>query len=190
MNILHASTGSIAVTTTTKFTKAYSAAGYNYKSVITSAAQKLKVDILPFIIHMGTPLYDKPWLADNHYMDYNEWTVYEDYNKVLHIELVKWADVLVIAPLSANTLAKIANGICDNLVTNCARAWDFSKPFIVAPSMNTNMYNHPITKTHIDSIKSWGVKVVDPVVKTLYCGDTGIGAMADVNDIINTIKLC
>lgn len=49
---------------------------------------------------------------------------------VLHIELRKWADVLVIAPLSANTLAKIAGGLCDNLVTSVVRAWDFSKPFL------------------------------------------------------------
>lgn len=58
---------------------------------------------------------------------------------VLHIELRKWADVLLIAPLSANTLAKIAGGLCDNLLTSVVRAWDFSKPFLGGGSFSTDL---------------------------------------------------
>jgi len=65
---------------------------------------------------------------------------------VLHVSLRRWADVLVIAPLSANTLAKLAGGLCDNLLTCIARAWDVSRPLLVAPAMNTAMWEHPLTE--------------------------------------------
>lgn len=118
------------------------------------------------------------------YRDEDEWSDYQHKGQVLHINLVKWADKFIIAPCSANTLAKIANGICDNLLTCCARAWHFNKPFVIAPSMNTWMWDHPTTQEHIDKVKSWGITVVPPVEKTLFCGDTGIGAMANIEDIV------
>jgi len=64
---------------------------------------------------------------------------------VLHIDLAKWADIFVIAPCSANTLAKLAYGICDNLLTSVARAWDADRPLVIAPAMNTHMWTHPHT---------------------------------------------
>jgi len=70
---------------------------------------------------------------------------------VLHIELRRWADVLLFAPLTAHTLAKLALGLCDNLPTNIARAWDSNKPVLVAPAMNTHMWNHPLTADHLVS---------------------------------------
>ncbi|MFN9980215.1 MAG: flavoprotein [bacterium] len=57
----------------------------------------------------------------------------------------KWADLMVVCPLSANTMAKFVNGICDNLLTCVYRAWDFKKPVIIAPAMNTFMFENPIT---------------------------------------------
>ena len=123
------------------------------------------------------------------YRDQDEWQSYNTVgNKVLHIEMVKWADIFLIAPLSANTLAKISNGLCDNLLTCIARAWDYSKPMIVCPAMNTNMWNHLITKKHIELLKQFGnVIVVSPIVKKLACGDIGNGAMASLNDIVNIV---
>ena len=65
---------------------------------------------------------------------------------VLHIDLVKIASITLIAPLSANTLGKIANGLADNLLTCVVRAWNYkTKPMIVAPAMNTQMFENPIT---------------------------------------------
>ncbi|XP_023168740.2 phosphopantothenoylcysteine decarboxylase [Drosophila hydei] len=103
---------------------------------------------------------------------------------VLHIDLGKWADLLLIAPLSANSLAKIASGICDNLVLCVVRAWDLEKPLFFAPAMNTRMYDHPITREHIAKLTQWGYKEIPCISKTLMCGDTGNGAMAEVSTIV------
>ena len=64
---------------------------------------------------------------------------------MLHIDITKVADLLLVAPLSANTMGKFANGLADNLLTCVFRAWNFQKPCIVAPAMNTQMYISPIT---------------------------------------------
>lgn len=103
----------------------------------------------------------------------------------MHIELAEWADIFLIAPLDANTLAKIANGICDNLLSCTARAWDINKPLILCPAMNTKMYEHPLTSQQISLLKSWGYKEIPVISKTLMCGDTGPGAMAEVGTIVD-----
>ena len=83
-----------------------------------------------------------------------EWEAWQGRgDPVLHIELRKWAELMVIAPLSANSLAKLAGGLCDNLLTCTARAWDTKKPLLFCPAMNTLMYEHPLTAIHIASLK-------------------------------------
>ncbi|XP_061394379.1 phosphopantothenoylcysteine decarboxylase [Musca vetustissima] len=122
--------------------------------------------------------------------DQCEWSAWNKRgDPVVHIDLGKWADMLVIAPLSANSLAKIAVGLCDNLLLCVVRAWDFTKPLLFCPAMNTRMFDHPITAEHINKLKSWGYHEVPTVSKTLMCGDTGNGAMAEVETIIENI-LC
>lgn len=118
------------------------------------------------------------------FVDEDEWRNWQRVgDPVVHIELRRWADALVIAPLSANTLAKVANGLCDNLLTCVVRAWDFSKPVIAAPAMNTFMWESPFTARHLDTCKEFGIEVVPPVSKALACGDVGNGAMAAPMDI-------
>jgi len=107
---------------------------------------------------------------------------------ILHITLRNWADVFVIAPMSANTLAKVSNGLCDNLLTTIARAWDFRKPLIFAPAMNDAMFIHRITSEQIGTLVRWGAWEVRPQTKKLACGETGIGAMADIGNIAYTIR--
>jgi len=121
--------------------------------------------------------------------DTDEWPEkYEKDDDVLHIELRKWADVLVIAPLSANTLAKVTYGICDNLLTSVVRAWDNQKPVVVAPAMNTCMWDNDLTRHQIAELMIRRWHVVNPVEKTLACGDTGVGAMAPVEEIVAETK--
>ncbi|KAG6452875.1 phosphopantothenoylcysteine decarboxylase [Manduca sexta] len=122
------------------------------------------------------------------YDDSTEWNAWKDRgDPVLHIELGKWADLMVIAPLDANTLAKMAQGICDNLVTCTTRAWDMKKPLIFCPAMNTRMWEHPITAKQVQTLKEWGHIEMPPISKQLICGDTGVGAMAEVDDIVKRI---
>lgn len=119
---------------------------------------------------------------------------------ILHNELRKWADIMLIAPLSANTLAKIANGICDNLLTSIIRSWGPStgkaqgevavKPILVAPAMNTFMYTHPITARQLQevSLAAFGLEVLKPVEKVLVCGDIGMGGMREWTDIVEIVR--
>jgi len=121
--------------------------------------------------------------------DQDEWTSWRKRDDpVLHIELRKWAHMLLIAPLDANTLAKISHGMCDNLLTCLVRAWDInkmkSKPVVICPAMNTCMFEHPLTKRQLDLlVDEFGFQVVQPIHKTLMCGDVGMGAMAQVQQI-------
>ncbi|KAJ3159263.1 hypothetical protein HDU86_001866 [Geranomyces michiganensis] len=122
--------------------------------------------------------------------DADEWTIWKRISDpVLHIELRNWADAIVIAPLDANTLAKLASGLADNLLTCILRAWDMAKPVIVCPAMNTVMWEHPFTRKHLGVCTGeLGYAIIEPVVKTLACGDTGVGAMAEVGFIAGVVR--
>ena len=121
------------------------------------------------------------------YRDQDEWDTWKTMgDDVLHIELRKWANVFVIAPLDANSMGKICNGQCDNLLTCVARCWDVRQgTMIVAPAMNTQMWNHPVTERQIELLQSWNVQILPVVEKTLACGDTGKGAMASWQDCVD-----
>ncbi|XP_002732751.1 phosphopantothenoylcysteine decarboxylase-like isoform X2 [Saccoglossus kowalevskii] len=133
--------------------------------------------------------FDSTSLPVKVYQDEDEWKAWTNRSDpVLHIELRKWADMFLIAPLDANTLAKISNGLCDNLLTTIARAWDLKKCFLFCPAMNTLMWEHPVTSKHINILKQWGYKEIPCIEKTLVCGDTGFGAMAEISTIVKTVK--
>jgi phosphopantothenoylcysteine decarboxylase len=124
------------------------------------------------------------------YTDKDEWQNWRQLgDPVLHIEIRRQADALLIAPASADMLAKLANGYCDNLLLCVARAWELGeKPFLLAPAMNTAMWRHPITAQHLQTLTNWGIHVIEPVVKLLACGDTGMGAMAAVDAVIEKLE--
>jgi len=134
----------------------------------------------------------------------DEWKGWNELgDPVLHVDLRDWADLLLIAPLSAHTLSKLANGLCDDTLSCVVRAWDFGhgvrqgKPLLLAPAMNTAMYDHPLTAQHVASIQSFwnpkqapnGVILIDPQIKTLACGEIGNGALATVDRIISSVQL-
>ncbi|XP_026504006.1 phosphopantothenoylcysteine decarboxylase isoform X1 [Terrapene carolina triunguis] len=123
------------------------------------------------------------------YSDTEEWQLWKGRtDPVLHIDLRRWADLMLVAPLDANTLAKIANGICDNLLTCVIRAWDMTKPLLFCPAMNTAMWEHPITAQQVEQLKDFGYTEIPCVVKRLVCGDEGRGAMAEVWTIVEKVK--
>jgi len=123
--------------------------------------------------------------------DEDEWAEDGGYrigDPILHIELRRWADIVLIAPCSANTLSKIAHGICDNLVTSLLRALAPTTPTFVFPAMNTLMYEHPLTGEHVRIVRDVvGYQVVGPIGKMLACGDVGVGAMTEWRDIVQIV---
>jgi len=133
------------------------------------------------------------------------------------ISRIDWADVLLVAPLSAHTLAKISHGFCDDTVSCVIRAWDFghgprpAKSLVLAPAMNTAMWEHPLTQTQISTVEGFwntahngvqqlietrvepntrtnSVRIIAPQVKTLACGEIGNGALASTDDILRVIS--
>ena len=96
---------------------------------------------------------------------------------VEHVSLAKLADVVMIAPASANVIGKVANGIADDMLTTTVMACRCKK--IVVPAMNTNMFVNPIVQDNLDKLRHFGYEVVDPVTGYLACGDTGQGKMPE-----------
>ena len=131
---------------------------------------------------------------------------------VFHIEFRRWADLLVVAPLDANTLAKFALGLSDNFLTCLFRAWDFARPVVLAPAMNTLMWDSPVTRRHLRQLledrgdgrhrDDWtladadavfarhapGLILIPPQAKRLACGDVGQGALAEVIAIAEAVR--
>lgn len=122
------------------------------------------------------------------FTDQSEWHITKGLSEQsLHLELVQWADFLVISPLDANTLGKISSGICDNLLTCIARAWDLHKPLLFCPEMNTKMFLHPITSKQIEELKIYGYYELPSISETLLTDSSGAGALSEINYIIDAI---
>ena len=195
-NVLLGVTGSVAAIKTPSVYERLQANGHAVKVVATQAA-------LYF--------FDAAALGAAVIVDEDEWPGrdagrrYERTDDVLHIELRRWADLLLIAPLDANTLAKLAAGLCDNCLTCVWRAWDPERPAVLAPAMNTLMWRHPLTARALrqialdagappappelreDDLVEWinahcpRLRVAAPENRRLACGDEGVGAMAAVD---------
>ncbi|MFH1834294.1 MAG: bifunctional phosphopantothenoylcysteine decarboxylase/phosphopantothenate--cysteine ligase CoaBC [bacterium] len=108
-------------------------------------------------------------------------------SRITHVEDSQEADILVIAPATANTLAKMAQGVADNLLTSICLA--FAKTVIVAPAMNTNMWEHAATQRNVGLLREAGVFVMEPSTGELACGIYGSGRMADPDSIVAEVKL-
>lgn len=198
-NILLGVTGSVAAIKTPDLVAVLQLAGHQVKVVATQAS-------LYFFDRNQLP-------AGTLHTDPDEWprkdsgVSWQRHDSILHIELRRWAELFLIAPLDANTLAKLTFGLCDNCLTCVWRAWDQQRPIVLAPAMNTLMWEHPMTVQHLRKlVKQFGLKAkkrldadqlvtainaqhsphlrfVGPISKLLACGDTGQGAMAEVKDI-------
>ena len=113
------------------------------------------------------------------------WESPEEFD-VEHIALAERADIVVIAPATANTIAKIACGIADDLLSCTVLAT--TAPVVVAPAMNVHMYGNPVTQVNIARLWERGFTIVDPASGYLACGDTGMGRLADLEEIMATIS--
>lgn len=106
--------------------------------------------------------------------------------EINHIDLVKRADLFVIAPASANIIGKIANGIADDMLSTTAMAVH-DMPKLVAPAMNTYMYENPAMVANLSKLEQYDYELIEPKTSLLACGDYGKGALADVDVIVEAI---
>ncbi|AGA29025.1 flavoprotein [Singulisphaera acidiphila] len=204
-------TGSVAAVRTPALYASLRAAGHSVRVVSTEPA-------LHFFDPEELARDERDPLGGPLFRDADEWTGtgagmrYQRDDPVLHIAFRQWADLLIVAPLDANTLAKFALGLSDNFLTCLFRAWDFTKPVILAPAMNTLMWQSPVTLRHLRQLledrgdgpveAGWDLNeaaevfarqapqlvLVPPQAKRLACGDVGLGAMAEVATIAEAVR--
>ncbi|WP_406699557.1 flavoprotein [Singulisphaera sp. Ch08] len=203
-------TGSVAAVRTPALYASLRASGHQVRVVSTEPA-------LHFFDPEELARDESDPLGGPLFRDVDEWTTgtgkrYQRDDPVLHIAFRQWADLLIVAPLDANTLAKFSLGFSDNFLTCLFRAWDFTKPVILAPAMNTLMWQSPVTLRHLRQLladrgdgpveEGWDLNeaaevfarqtprlvLVPPQAKRLACGDIGLGAMAEVTTIAEAVR--
>jgi phosphopantothenoylcysteine decarboxylase/phosphopantothenate--cysteine ligase len=167
--IVLAVTGGIAAYKAAELARAMQRAGAEVQPLLTPEAERL-ITRATFAALTGRRVPGSVW---------------DDPAAVEHVALARWADVIVVAPATANTLAKLAHGLADDLVTNTALA--FPGPLVVAPAMHTEMWEHPATAANLATLTGRGATVVQPVSGQLTSGDTGVGRLAEPGDIIAAV---
>jgi phosphopantothenoylcysteine decarboxylase len=212
-NVLLGVTGSVAALKTPALYEALRSAGHAVKVVATQAAVYF---FDPAQVGPAGPSHpgrnpEVVVLDEDEWPGRGEGRRYHRDDAVLHIELRRWAELFLVAPLDANTLAKLANGLADNCLTCVWRAWEPARPVVLAPAMNTLMWEHPLTARHLrqlsadagapnpplglplDALVGWmnrhcpRLRVVAPTSKQLACGDVGVGAMAGLDDLAGAV---
>ncbi|HLQ40602.1 MAG TPA: phosphopantothenoylcysteine decarboxylase [Tetragenococcus sp.] len=164
-------TGSISAYKAADITNELTKKGYAVDVLMSKSAQKF---ITPLTIQslskriVHTDVMDEPVPA-----------------KINHIELAKQAELFLLAPASANIIGKLANGIADDLISTIALALPQDRKKLIAPAMNTHMYENPIVQRNLQTLKEVSYKEIKPRTSLLACGDFGKGALASVEDIVS-----
>ena len=171
-NIVFGVTGGIAAYKACDLVNAFRKKDYNVDCIMTENAQKFITPMSLEVIsnnRVVTDMFERPEKMDTQ-----------------HISYAKKADVVVVAPASANFIAKMANGICDDMLTTTVIST--KAPVVIAPAMNNNMYDHPITQENIKKLKEIGYIFIGPIEGRLICGDTAKGHLADIHDIFDEVQ--
>ncbi|RKX38331.1 MAG: bifunctional phosphopantothenoylcysteine decarboxylase/phosphopantothenate--cysteine ligase CoaBC, partial [Thermotogae bacterium] len=175
MNVLVGVTGCIAIYKAVGLVSLLRKQGYDLRVVMTESAEKM-VSKDVFSAVGGCPVY----------ADQDAFSISDGW--IPHTELSKWADILVIAPATANTASKLAHGIADNLLSLTCLAYE--KPTrIIVPAMNVRMYENPVTKRNLDILKQDGWIVLEPEIGHLACGETGSGRYPDNEFILEAVRI-
>ncbi len=165
--------GGIAAYKAVALASKLTACGADVKVVMTDSAREL---IMPksFEAVTGNQVMTDLWACPEEY-------------EIGHISLADWANIVVIAPATANIIGKLANGICDDLLSTvlCAA---ICKPMIVAPAMNNNMWNNPAVQKNIETLRQMNIQQIGPAEGRLACGTEAIGRMSEPQEIIEKIK--
>ena len=174
MNIVLGVTGSISAYKAADITSKLSKAGHDVHIILTDGGSK-------FITPLALQTLSKNKVHTEFFEEGSP-------KEVKHITLAENADILVIAPASANIIGKIAGGIADDLLSATVMAAATTTPVYLAPAMNTNMYENPIIQANIEKLTALGYKFIEPKESLLACGVTGKGALADVDVIVDIIE--
>ena len=173
MKIILGVSGSIAAYKAADLTNQLTKNGHDVKVAMTHGATA-------FI----TPLTLQTLSKNKVYLDVMEEL---DPERIEHIDMIKEADAIIIAPATANIIGKIANGIADDMVSTLALV-GYKLPIFMAPAMNTRMYENPVVIENMNKLKLRGVNFIEPRSTLLACKDVGKGAMATVDTIVNYVE--
>jgi phosphopantothenoylcysteine decarboxylase/phosphopantothenate--cysteine ligase len=177
LNILLGVSGGVAAYKAVDLASKLTAAGATVNTIMTESACQL---ICPksFEAVTGQPVYTNMWQSNGEF-------------RIGHVSAADWADIVVVAPATANIIGKIANGICDDLLsTTLCVCWPLIKTgaAFLAPAMNENMWNNPAVQSNIEKVIEMGFKLIGPEEGRLACGTEGIGRMAEPQDILKAIE--
>ncbi len=174
VNLLLGVSAGISAYKSVELASKLTAAGASVRTVMTENACRL-VGPKSFEALTGNPVYIDMFSAPDEY-------------KIGHVSLADWADIILVAPATADVISKTANGICDDLLTTLLCV-GWRKKIFMAPAMNNNMWENPALQRNIEKIKSLGVELIGPQIGRLACGSEGIGRMTQAGEIIEAIKL-
>ncbi len=179
--ILLGVSGGIAAYKALELVRLATGAGHSVRVVQTPASERF-VGKASFAVLTGAPVLTSEFERDPARGAFPD-QAQPDHDPLSHLELVANADVYVVAPASANTVAKLAAGLADNLLSSCALA--ASCPLVIAPAMNNRMYEHPATQANLRTLTERGVLVVEPDVGRLASlGEEGVGRLAEPSRIL------
>ncbi|EOL42312.1 phosphopantothenoylcysteine decarboxylase [Enterococcus phoeniculicola] len=147
--------------------------GYNVEVIMTQSSTEF---ITPLTLQSLSKNYVHTDVMQENFPD-----------KINHIELAKKADLFLVAPATANIIGKLANGLADDLLTTVAMALKEEVPKLIAPAMNTYMYQNPVNQRNLNWLREVGYKEIDPREALLACGDFGKGALANIPDILDEV---
>lgn len=115
--------------------------------------------------------------------------IYENDQMMDHIHLARWADATLLCPATANIINKMGCGLADDTISTLFLAWQMKeKPFLIAPAMNTFMWQHPSTAENASRLAAWGCTFVGPESGNLACGEEGEGRLAETSDILAALE--
>ena len=173
LKVLLGVTGGIAAYKAVELASKLTAAGVRVRTIMTESATRL-VGPKSFEAVTGGPVFVDLWSTTEKY-------------EISHVGLADWADVVVVAPATANIIGKAANGICDDLLsTTLCTCWH--KPTVIAPAMNDNMWESPAVQRNVKLIAKMGVEFVGPKSGRLACGKEAVGRMAEPQQIVAAVE--
>ncbi len=173
LNILLGVTGGIAAYKVVDLASKLTAAAAHVQTVMTKSACRF-VGPKSFETITCAPVYTSLWSDP-------------EGRKSAHIALAEWADVAVVAPASADIIGKMANGICDDLLsTTLCTCWSCRMLFV--PAMNTRMWENPAVQRNVTALREMGIQMIGPAAGRLACGAEGMGRMAEPQEILAAIE--